>query len=386
MSHASSSDVEGVRNTDSDESDLSSSTYTNSDQGFEGAPMPTQTSEITGGNSRKRKRSASQDVIYHSSRPRSSFNTKYLRLLNETITEVNQSVTGNQEQVLSSSQYGITRWSSEEKALLFCGIERYGRGNLPAITTLVASKSEPEVHAYVQRLQEASNKQHLFGESTTLISVADVPAADEVSLQCCAEIEQAADTVSALQQKVEEHREKKRYRKFWRLNQQSADWVKKRFREGEEGIERVKNELPAAEILNLEAFLKLSTNIFMNSAEPEDNWRSYVSKRDVQRTKYPAIFYTAFQDLHNVALSITKRLIQSALFFAMSRLRASQSLRHPSKQAVKKCDVAAALDVLGMEHSARQTWVKVARRCKLGVYGKSPKDVLSYDDVEQALA
>ncbi|KAL8969256.1 MAG: hypothetical protein Q9183_002081, partial [Haloplaca sp. 2 TL-2023] len=386
MSYTSSSDAEDDNGTEGVDSDLNATTYPDSDQDSETAPTPIQKPGFTGGNPRKRKRSTSQDAVYHPSRPRSLFNNNYLRLLNETITQVNPSLIEGEEQTFSSSQYGISKWSSKEKALFFRGIERYGRENLPAIAALVATKSEPEIHAYVQSLQEASNRQHLYGEKTSLISVADVSAADEVSQQCCVELEQAADTMSALQQKAEEHREKKRHCKFWRLNQQSADWVKKRFQKGDKGIERIKNELPAAEMLNLEAFLKLSTNIFMNSAEPEGNWRSYVSLRDMQRTRYPAILYTAFQDLHTVALSITRRLIQSALFFAMSRLRASQSLRHTSKQAVKKCDVSAALDVLGMEHSARQTWVNVARRCKLSIYGEGPKDVLSYDDVEKALA
>lgn len=364
--------------------DLEEQASTNADQSPDQSSSSPFASPSNSDNPGKRKRAADHDSDRHAAHA-NTFNAKYLRLLNESISELQPNSPNADRQALSSSQYGISRWSSQEKELFFRGTERYGRDNLPATATLIGTKSEPEVHVYLQLLQETSVEQHLYGNRSSLVGIVDIPAAIEVSQQCCAELEHAADALAVLQQRLEEHRERQKHPDLWKLNQKTALWVEERLHDGDEGIAEVHSELPAAEILKLGNFLKLSEQLFMNSGESDGNWRSYVSRRNLLRKESPSILYTAFEDLHRLAISLTKRLVQSSLFFAMSRLRASQSLDHPPEPAVRRCDVLAALDVLGMKHSARNAWVSVVRRCKLNVYDNDPDDAIGYDEVESIL-
>ncbi|KAL8722895.1 MAG: hypothetical protein Q9181_007398 [Wetmoreana brouardii] len=285
----------------------------------------------------------------------------------------------------ADSQIGISKWSPREKELLFQGLAHYGRDNLPAITALIATKSELEVRVHLQLLQEASTKQHIFGSRRSLVGMVDIPAAVEVSQQCCAQLEQAADALAALQQRHEEKQERQNHGNLWKLNQKTAAWVERCMQEGQEGKTEIHEKLPAAEILNLRMFLKLSEQLFMNSSDSDSNWRTYVPKRDAYRKEELSVLYTAFSDMHNVATSITRRLVQSSLFFAMSRLRASQVSFYSHHQVVKRCDVLAALKAVGMKENGKDRWVKVARRCKLSVYDNDPEDVMSYTKVERFL-
>ncbi|KAL8660641.1 MAG: hypothetical protein Q9202_006345 [Teloschistes flavicans] len=330
-------------------------------------------------NSRKRKRSLDGKAGHRSVRQNTHYSARYLRLLNATISDVHLESLGSDAGKFHTSQIGISTWSSKEKELLFRGTAQYGGDNLANVAKLIGTKSELEVRVYLQLLQESSTKQHIYGQRSTLVGSGDISAAIEVSTNCCAHLEQAADTLSKLQQRHEERQEQQRHADLWRLDQDISDWVEKCMREGKKSKAEIHDRLPAAELLNLGRFLKLSEQLFMNSDESEGNWRSYVS-----RTDKVSIMYTAFSDLHNLAMSAVKRLVQTSLFFARSRLRASHS-HYAHQQAVKRCDVHAALRVLAMKTNARDQWVGVARRCKLKVYDQDVDDIMGYSEVESKL-
>ncbi|KAL8693743.1 MAG: hypothetical protein Q9218_001488 [Villophora microphyllina] len=329
---------------------------------------------------RKRKRSSDDESGHRSIRQKAHYSAKYLRLLNQTVGDIHLDSLGSDVGDFYISQVGIAVWSSEEKELLFRGTARYGRDNLPAIARLVGSKSELEVRVYLQLLQEVSTKQHMYGKRPTLVGPAAIPTATEISQDCCAHLEQAADALSILQQKREERQEQQNHADLWRLDRNTARWVEKRIREGERGRAEVHEKLPAAELLNLDRFLKLSEQLFMNSNESDGNWRSYVSRKDKV-----SILYTAFSDLHNVTTGIVKRLIQSSLFCAMSRLRASHS-HYDRQQAVKRCDVLAALRILGMKETARDQWLDVVRKHNLNVYDLDADNIMTYSQIEGELS
>ncbi|KAL8798934.1 MAG: hypothetical protein Q9200_007665 [Gallowayella weberi] len=250
--------------------------------------------------------------------------------------------------------------------------------------TLIGTKGEPEVRAYVQALQAASTKQHMYGDRRSLVGAADIPAAAEISQECCNSLEQAADALATLQQKHEEHFQKQKHADLWKLDQGKARWVEQRLRESEEGEAEVCEKVPAAEVLKLNELIKLSQNIFMNGGNIDSNWRSFCTKNES-----PAILHTAFSDLHSVVMSITRRLVQSSLFFAMSRLRAAKSSTYTPQPAVKHCDVLAALKILGMKENSRDTWAHVARRCGLEVYDHAyeshSRRKMEYGEVERIL-
>lgn len=105
----------------------------------------------------------------------------------------------------------------------------------------------------------------------------------------------------------------------------------------------------------------------------------------------PSIRRTAFSDMHTLVVSLTKRLVQAALFMAMSRLRSMDGKIFRPQSLVRPSDVAAAIDCLGAPRKARY-WVTLPRRLGLKVYRhaeqirvKTEKNVMPYEEVEDYL-
>lgn len=313
------------------------------------------------------------------------YNDGYRRLFNHTADEITEGIIVEDCDHLQPSQIGATNWSSQEKQNFFSALGKRGRDDVRAIAANIGTKSEPEVRVYLQLLGQATLEQHLYERHHQLLGPFDLPGAFEITRDCCEALEQAADALGVLQQKHEEKLEKQKHPDLWLLNHSVAEWVDQCLNRDDEGRTEIRRTVPAAELLNLKNLLQLSTNVFMNPNEPENNWRSYAERSDT-----PSILYTGFLDFHNLLNSITKRLVQSALYFAMTRLRATDSSKYTHKRAVRRRDVTAALNVLGMEVNARNFWVGCARRCKLDVYddvkGNMTEDrKLSYEEVETEL-
>ena len=296
-----------------------------------------------------------------------SYNDDYRELFNSTVKEIasiKSSETGN---VLQESQIGVTAWSSEEKRVFFSSLARRGRQDIQGIANDIDSKSESEVYVYSDMLHKALVDQQIYEPRKNLLGSSELEAALEVRGECCAALDVAAEALSAIQQDEEEKVEKKRHKEVALLTPRIARWVERCTVAPEGGKEEVSKQIPAASLLNLMNFLALSKRFFMNSVIAEDNWRSYTEKE----TGSPSIMYTAFSDFHALSISITQRLVQSSLFFAMSRLRAmSASGQYTPRSHVRRRDVIAALNVMGMKTDAKAFWATAARRCKLRVYDK----------------
>lgn len=82
--------------------------------------------------------------------------------------------------------------------------------------------------------------------------------------------------------------------------------------------------IPEASLLHAENMLALSKNLFMNRSpdipSPWPHWSTYAS----EQVPEPSILRTAFNDLHTLAVSVTKRLMQTAVMQATSRLRSQR--------------------------------------------------------------
>lgn len=309
----------------------------------------------------------------------------YRLLFNDTVNSLNEEPSFENSDQLSSSQIGITSWSPEEKAVFFQSLVKKGRNNLPGIAAAIGTKTELEVQVYLLLLQKSVAKQYLEGRSRHFFDISEITGAYEVSQNCSAELELAADALSAMQEREDHKLEIKRNKELWLLTPSIARWVERCHNDGGKGANEVQDRLPAAELLNLRKFLKLSESIFMNSSVEDNNWRRYCAHAR------PSILYSAFADIHRLALSITRRLIQSIIFFALSRLRTTTQKNYKPQRAVRRQDVAAALNVLGMSHNSRDFWVRTARKCKLTVYlspnSKFANDKpLTYEAVEKALS
>lgn len=334
------------------------------------------------GRTRKRKRSQRRrHVEPRLRRLKPFYSNEYRKVLNDTIVGIVQGTPIGDADQLSPKQIGITCWSSEELGAFFTALARNGRHNLHAISSAIVTKTEPEVHVYLQLLQNATIHQHVNGPRHELFQNSDVPAALEIGQDCCNALEIAADALSILQQGKENILERKRYGRLWRLDWRTADRIEQPRGDIEDRNEGPFGAVPAAELLNLKCFLELSENVFMNSSTEEDNWRSYCGERIPV-----SIMHTAFADFHTLAVSITKRLISSSLFIAMSRLRHS---RKNVGNNVHSKDIKAALDILGMKHNSREFWIGVARRRRLTVISRNrsqSRSELSYDEVERRLS
>ena len=302
-----------------------------------------------------------------SKRLKSSYNDDYRILFNSTVKEVESKPSSERDDLLQESQIGVTVWSSEEKAAYFRSLARRGRQDIQSIATDIGSKSESEVCVYSDILLKAAMGQQNYETHEKLPDTSDLKAALEVRGDCCAALGLAAEALSALRQIEEETAEKKRHKDLALLTPKIARWVERCVAVDNESNDEVSQRIPAAKLLNLLNFLELSKRFFMNSVFMEDNWRSYATRGN----NSPSILYTAFSDFHAISISITQRLVQSTLFFAMSRLRAmSTSGQSKPRSQVRRRDVMAALNVLGMKPDAKAFWAGMARKCKLRVYDK----------------
>lgn len=335
--------------------------------------------------SKKRKVQSQKAPRSRLKRLKMSYNDDYRNLFNITVNEIVKGLPVDEADLLPMSQIGFTQWSPYEKEIFFTTLAKRGRFDLSSIAAAIGTKSELEVNVYYQLLHKATAENHLDGPRHHLVGMYEIPGAFEISQDCSAKLELNADALSILKQREEEKVEKKNYDKLWLLNEHTLPLATQRQRPEKSDETEILNALAQSEILKLKGFLDLSKGVFMNSSLAEDNWRSYCGKKQT-----PSILQSAFLDFHRLAISVTKRLIQSSLFFAMSRIRATTSSSYRPEKIVRPRDVSAALNVLGMKHNSQSFWIEVARRCNLAVYDKikSPNSIyeeLSYDEVEKRL-
>lgn len=335
---------------------------------------------------RRRVERYTSDLQARVKRVKPFYNDKYRVLLNSTVKDITSR--GYSDGVsLPPTQIGVTSWSSEEKEIFFFVLAGRGRHDIKGIAADIGSKSESEVYTYLELLQNATTEKNAQVHRRHLLQIDDMQPALEVSQQCCAALDLAAEAVSVLQHMEEEKNERQEHASHSLLTPTLAKWANRSLLAGEEGEQEVLQALPAATLLNLKSFLTLSERVFMNSSVADNNWRTYAERRQL-----PSITYTAFSDTHTLAVSLTRRLIQSSLFFAMSRIRTmGTSNYYTPKQHVKTRDILAALNVLGMEANGRKTWIGTARKCRLRVYEtvthrKAQGKRYSYDEVEAILS
>ena len=364
--------------------DVSScSSFAAASESFDAAPAPSLTgSDVDMFPSRSCKRkSRSQSVTGVPSRAkrlRALFTDDYRLLFNKTVLKAaNRDSRGSTGQ-LRTSHLGITEWTSSEEAKFFRTLACKGRDDLPSVSAAIGTKSELEVRAFLLQLGEASTNQQVYTPEESLLDQSEIPAAFEISPECEAALDDAADALAILQYKEDVKAEKKKYGEDYRLTAKIAEKIHEQLEDNPNGEKEISDVVPAAILLNLRNFLTVMKRFFMNSFDSSYNYRTYK-----QRREHLSIFHTAFSDFHNLVVSVTRRLVLSALFLAMSRRRATEQFK-PRKH-VKRIDVKAAFDVLDMKADAHKYWVGLARRCKLHVFENHRSDRLEWDVVERIL-
>ncbi|KAF5676445.1 RNA polymerase I-specific transcription initiation factor rrn5 [Fusarium heterosporum] len=314
-------------------------------------------------------------------RQKGVLNTDYLDLLNKDIEDAAQRVcfTLGDEDTLYPSQIGLTYWSIPEKKLFFEAIARLGQTDLPGIASRIGTKSGIEVNHYLDILQRARLLRQREVRRPA-IEFSEIPAAVELSQQCCHALDEAADAISVRQERKEEQREEGKWGECWDITPKIARQL-----DNGESITG-SQDLHFPRLFNLHNWLKLSERIFMNSSIPSENWDSIDNRP-------PSIWATTFEDFHSLAVSITKRLVQTTIFLSMSRIKAKKELIPTTREIIRAQDVEAAVSSLGMGHNSRQFWSGCARRLRLEVHEEPPDrdeegeyEALSYEQVESLLS
>ncbi|KFH47696.1 RNA polymerase I-specific transcription initiation factor-like protein [Hapsidospora chrysogenum ATCC 11550] len=327
------------------------------------------------------KRTASDPAAHRPlKRQRGVLNSDYLNLLNSEIQDAAQRVSLEDQPKeppgIWRSQLGLTCWTSIEKHIFFESLARLGKADSAGIAARIGTKSPVEVRHYIRALDEESDRRLRTGNRPALVT-AEIPAAVELSQQCCHALDEAADAVSVRQERREQQREEGKWGDIWDLTPDVA----KRLEEGEED-HADDQELPSVELFRLSNWLRLSQRIFMNSSIPANNWNHI---DDIP----PSIWATTFEDFRSLAVSITRRLVQTAIFAASTRIK-STGHRQVIRNTVKLRDVHSAVASLGMPSNSRDFWQKSARRLRLDVFNDAIEtddpEFMTFEEVEEALS
>ncbi|OAA81469.1 Homeodomain-like protein [Akanthomyces lecanii RCEF 1005] len=346
-----------------------------------------QVSDSSAGDQSPRKRSAENEPPPRPfKRQRSHLNPDYLDLLNRDIEDAAHRVCLEDDIDLPDSQLGLTYWSPLEKKQFFEALSRLGKHDLPGITQRIGTKSTIEVKHYLRVLHEAVIARRVQ-ERRSYLEPAEYPAAIELTPQCCHAQEEAADTISIRQETREIQREERKWQAYWDITPRIAAELEKKQQQQQQQDDGAAN-LAFAKLFHVPRWLKLSDRMFMNSSMPGSNWRNIEARP-------PSMWATTLDDFHSLALSVTRRLVQTTLFISMSRIRAKSELRPETKNIVRKRDVEAAVASLGLSHNANDLWRKSARRLRLNVYENPPtrgdeeeeeEEPMTYEEVEAELS
>ncbi|KHN98172.1 Homeodomain-like protein [Metarhizium album ARSEF 1941] len=310
-------------------------------------------------------------------------NAGYLDLLNREIDDAAHRVCLEENVDLPGSQIGLTSWSTVEKQQFFEAVSRLGKYDLPGIASRIGSKSVVEVKQYVDLFQAAKDGRQCWNRRSYL-EPAEYPAAVEISQQCCHAQEEAADSISVCQEQREKQREALKWGQNWHVTSSLARRLNHRGGDGDPTSEAT---LKFSQLFHLSNWLKLSERFFMNSSIPGNNW-NYI---DVKR---PSMWATAFDDFHSLAVSVTRRLVQTTLFISMSRIKTKKELIPTTRDIVRTKDVEAAIASLAMPHDSKSRWIESARRLRLDVYDEPPdkddddpqEEPMTYEEVEAILS
>ena len=287
-------------------------------------------------------------------------------------------------------QNGIVTWTSKEKDIFYQMLSRKGRHRVREIANAIGSKTELEVADYLQLLERGLRWQQLRGQEPVqgAVLLGDIEAAVEISEKCCESLEDYAAVLRFRESYEEDVPGKRKHMDKWIVTGANAERIEEAAMKSESPTDPIRGSItyPPAILFKLSEWVFFSERFFMNAtgARDADNW-TRISHDD----ESPALTAEAFADFYALAVSITRRLVQSVLFMAMSRIQNS-TMANPSRQ-VRVRDVAAALDVHNMPHGHFDFWPGLARRCSLDVADfvgdyKYNARLLDYEEVERVLS
>ncbi|KIW73693.1 hypothetical protein PV04_01791 [Phialophora macrospora] len=297
---------------------------------------------------------------------------------------------------LPPTQLGATVWQPGEKTKLYHALCRKGRHDLPALAGAVKSKSVVEIKAYLDNLRELEADRQRFEAQPKNVAHAEIPAAIEVGPDCEAILGRAADALLAFQEQYDAAAAKQA-NGMWLIDNEVAAELDRRVDDAEvscnehdlesdDGAPSITKR--ACSLFHLSACLELSERLFMNRGpDSPDSWQNIAEEGE-----RPSMALDCVTLLYDIIVNFLRRLVQSSIFLAQSRLRASMTKNYRPSRSVKFEDIAAALDVLGVKRNAESYWVGLARRNGLRIVddahrrGVDSRAALPYREVEESLS
>lgn len=343
----------------------------------------------------------------------SHYHDDYRVLFNEAVDSAAARFETN-EWRLEDSQVGMATWSRKEKASFFAALNRLGKDDIAGIASVIGTKSISEVRHYLLVLHEALLTDP---RQTTKVTLHDVPAAMEISAECDAQLDFAGESLAWLQERFEARQEAKRFGKYWLITPEIADKVENALKgsrhpsvsssspplhsseeqaakslENAADPQQILQDIPEANLLNVSKLLYLASTIFMNGSDHPSSWGPHWSTLSSSIAREPSLYRTALMDFHTLVLSLIKRLVQTCIIQATSRIRSQgwRPVRNPHL-TVKTDDALAAIDLLHLPRNGRERWRRAARRCGLRVVfdgiktKKERKREIGWDEAEDIL-
>lgn len=322
-------------------------------------------------------------------RLQSHYSDQYLSLFNESSVD-GIDVTNTD---LESTRIGLIDWSKLEKEQFFLALSRRSKADVRGIATSIGSKSELEVYEYLLSLEEEGRSTRQYGREVNDVSHADIPAATELSSECEALLEQAADALTVYQEKYDRAIGEQVHGNHWLIDHVQAhayDMLIDQVEEGDSSEDSPSNtsRTPAGGLFKLSSWLSLTERVFMNSdpSRNENNWATHAAREEML-----AITQGAISDLYELALYHLRKVMQTSIFCAESRIRSIKGRGHTVKALVREQDVGAAINTLGLQEDHSKFWLGLARRNQLRVVddhgdkGSGRERLLNYDEVERIL-
>lgn len=324
-------------------------------------------------------------------RARAAYTNAYAHEYNQTVLEAVSGPRVPAWPYSDESQVGNVHWSSTEKERLFLALERFSSTNVSAVSAAVASKSELEVCDYLQLLERGAIEHELTQRRADMrIRSIDIPAAAEINPEMCDALEQVADALCYLTKEDDSREEKARYPDDWLMTQRSSE-------NSTQPLNDISHAQPlddksrlsqAADLLDVRQMLELSDRVFMNGPDSSESWRHEMATRET-----PSMFASALIDFHTLTLEITKKVVAISLFNAMTRLRSSDAValynradydavKGPAPM-VRRSDVCAATNSLGLPYDSTEFWRDAPRRLGLQVYDTDEVSSYGYPRVQR---
>ncbi|KAL6245410.1 hypothetical protein RBB50_007409 [Rhinocladiella similis] len=325
-------------------------------------------------------------------RLRRHYNDNYLELFKKTF-EMPEDDDSPPE--FPATQLGAVIWEPAEKTTLFQALCRKGRHDIQSISRFIGSKSEVEVKVYLDSLRDQETDRQLFEARPRNLSHAEIPASLEIDGGSEAILDQAAEALEAFQEHFD-FAVAQRETQTWLIDATKAAELDAKEDEKETAsnsemgsdAENSQEAEKVPSLFHLSTFLNLSERFFMNSGhEDATTWHQLV-----EEGQRPSMTLNTVTDLYDIVTSFTQRVVQTCIFMAYSRIRASTSAHYKPGRLIRTEDVSSALTVLGAENSSRDFWVKLPKRNQLSIIGSghkkgaSVRDVMSYDEVEAVLS